>query len=285
MHYLDYNEKKQHGTEDFPLEYYYINEHHPRYHMPFHWHKETELLHVLDGKIRLYLDDQEHFACAGDLLYISDGVIHGGEPLNCTYECLVFDRKPLLMNTNVIRRSLRKIDQKQLLVQEHFDYSYQELLQCSNRLFSFAKKNIPGWEMSTLGCLLELYGIIFQKKYFQPINKIDHIHGKMHQLKPVLEYIEMNYPFQITLETLSHIAGMSPKYFCRFFRAVIHRTPIDYLNYYRIERACHLMETEDISISEAAYRCGFNDSSYFARSFKKYKQLTPKQFMKQTTIL
>ena len=34
MHYLDYNEKKQHGTMDFPIEYYHVDEHHPRYNMP-----------------------------------------------------------------------------------------------------------------------------------------------------------------------------------------------------------------------------------------------------------
>ncbi len=45
MHYLDYNEK-QHNTADFPLAYYYVDEQHPRYHMPMHWHKETELIQV-----------------------------------------------------------------------------------------------------------------------------------------------------------------------------------------------------------------------------------------------
>ena len=66
----------------------------------------------------------------------------------------------------------------------------------------------------------------------------------------MLEYIELNYQSPITLEDLSRLAGMSSKYFCRFFRAVIHRTPIDYLNYYRIERACYLMAAEDISVTE-----------------------------------
>lgn len=74
---------------------------------------------------------------------------------------------------------------------------------------------------------------------------------------------------------------MSPKYFCRIFRTVIHRTPIDYLNYYRIEKACYLLETEDLSITEVAYHCGFNDSSYFIRCFKKYKQITPTKYLKK----
>ena len=96
MHYLDYNEKQAHGTADFPLAYYYVDEHRPRYHMPFHWHKETELLRVVEGQLRLSLDDREYVVSAGELIYIGEGVIHGGEPENCIYECAVFDPKPLL---------------------------------------------------------------------------------------------------------------------------------------------------------------------------------------------
>ena len=57
MHYLDYSEKIQHGTPDFPLAYYYVDEKHPRYHMPMHWHREVELLRVLRGRLRLYADN------------------------------------------------------------------------------------------------------------------------------------------------------------------------------------------------------------------------------------
>lgn len=57
-------------------------------------------------------------------------------------------------------------------------------------------------------------------------------------------------------------------------------TPIDYLNYYRIECACEMLSTKDISIKEAAISCGFNDTSYFIKVFHKYKGVTPKQFTK-----
>ena len=59
MHYLDYNEKKQHGTMDFPIEYYHVDEHHPRYNMPFHCHKELEIIRILEGILFLKLDDEE----------------------------------------------------------------------------------------------------------------------------------------------------------------------------------------------------------------------------------
>ena len=284
MHYLDYNEKRQHGTRDFPLAYYHIDQYHPRYNMPFHWHQETEILHVIKGSIRFYLDDREYLASAGDLIHISAGVIHGAQPEDCVYECLVFDSKSLLMHTQAARQYLRGAGYQQFFIQEYFHEILPDLKVCVQSLFSSVRIQSSGWELSVLGGLFQFYGILFREGLYtnSPEECIRVKQLKIHQLKPVLEYIDTHYSQPVTLETLSRIAGMSPKYFCRFFHTVIHRTPIDYLNYYRIERACYLMETEDLSVTEAAYRCGFSDSSYFVRCFKKYKQTTPKQFIKKT---
>ena len=88
--------------------------------------------------------------------------------------------------------------------------------------------------------------------------------------------MESSYNKQITLEEMAGSVDMSPKYFCRFFHEMTHRTPIDYLNYYRIERACYQLMTTDQSITEVAYSSGFN----FIKTFKKYKGTTPKQYLK-----
>ena len=80
MHYLDYHEQIPHRTGDFPLDYYYVDESFPRYRMTMHWHKETEIIRIRSGKMRLFLDDGELTAEAGDLLTVGGGVIHGGEP-------------------------------------------------------------------------------------------------------------------------------------------------------------------------------------------------------------
>ena len=102
----------------------------------------------------------------------------------------------------------------------------------------------------------------------------------MNSIKNVLSYISENYDSNISLDMLAKIAGMNPKYFCRYFRSMTERTPIDYLNYYRIECACEMLTTKNISVKEAAISCGFNDESYFIKIFHKYKGITPKQFAK-----
>ena len=62
---------------------------------------------------------------------------------------------------------------------------------------------------------------------------------------------------------------------CHFFQQLTHRTPIDYLNAYRIEQACCLLLSGAHSVTDAAYCCGFNDLSYFIRIFRRYKGTSP----------
>ena len=278
IHYLDYNEKKQHGTLDFPIEYYHVNEHHPRYNMPFHCHKELEIIRILEGILYLKLDDEEFEAKAGDIIFINEGVIHGGLPHNCIYECIVFDIQRLLMHTDTCRFYIRLITKHQIIVQNHFTKNSHSLHRIINHLFISMQHSEPGSELITMGTLFELFGIIYQKKLYQ--DKVDDAKSsrKMMQLKPVLEYIDSNYGQTITLNELSRIAGMSPKYFCSYFHSIIHRTPIDYLNYYRIERACSELSTSDLTLTEVAYRCGFSDVCYFIKTFKRYKGITPHRY-------
>ncbi len=279
MHYLDYNEKKQHGTSDFPIAYYHVDEQHPRYNMPFHWHKEFEIIQVLEGRLVLHLDDEEIQAGAGDTIFISEGVIHGGFPEHCIYECIVFDIKPLLMHTDTCRNYLRRITHHHITVHKHFTRQDRTISRIVGHLFKSIQKKAPGSELITVGTLYELFGIIFEKSYFQKTEKSsDRSSKKTAVMKQVLEYMEQNYSSSITLDDLSQIAGMTPKYFCRYFHAVAQKTPMDYLNYYRIERACFLLSTLDLTVTEAAFQCGFNDSSYFVKTFKKYKGVTPKQY-------
>ena len=100
----------------------------------------------------------------------------------------------------------------------------------------------------------------------------------MDQIKSVLEYIEANFSSPLSLEKLAGVVGMNPKYFCRVFTRLTHQSPMDYVNFYRVEQAAFLLSSTDLSITTAAMECGFWDSSYFTKVFKKYKGITPRAY-------
>ena len=107
---------------------------------------------------------------------------------------------------------------------------------------------------------------------------------EIEHLKRVLAVIEEHYSECITLDDLARSAGMNSKYFCRYFREMTHRTPIDYVNYYRIEQACFKLATSNLPIAEIGMSCGFNDESYFIKTFKKYKGVTPKKYLSEPLV-
>ncbi len=282
MLYLNYNEQQEHGTKEFPIAFYHVESNHPRYEMPFHWHKEYEIVLVHKGLFRLMLDNSEITAGPGESIFISSGMIHGGIPDECIYECLVFDPDILSVPSESCRRYLRQIKRQNLLVTPLITGHTPRLMNTINRLFADMAAREKGFELAVTGCLFEIIGLIFREEHY--LSNIDNPlppfkHGK--QLKAVFEYIESNYSTPITLRELSQISGMSPKYFCRYFQTIAHRTPMDYLNYYRIEQSCSLLCTTDLPVTAVAYDCGFNDCSYFIKTFKKYKNITPRQYQLQ----
>ncbi|MBQ0148586.1 MAG: helix-turn-helix transcriptional regulator, partial [Flavobacteriaceae bacterium] len=72
--------------------------------------------------------------------------------------------------------------------------------------------------------------------------------------------------------------------FCNFFKQATQMSFTEYLNRYRIDKACLLL-LEDISVSECSFRCGFNHVPYFNKTFKKYIHQTPSEFIKQNRRL
>ena len=103
---------------------------------------------------------------------------------------------------------------------------------------------------------------------------------KIDLIKSVLEYTERHYNSPITLNELAAVAGMNPRYFCRFFRSITHQTPIEYVNMYRIEKAAQMLHNTRLPITDICMECGFNDSSNFIKVFRKYKGTTPNQYRK-----
>ena len=94
-------------------------------------------------------------------------------------------------------------------------------------------------------------------------------------MKTVLDFMEGQLHAPLTLDELAAAVHMSPRYFCRFFREMTHRTPVDYLNYLRVEHAARLLASSAFPSRRLPYSCGFNDLSYFIKIYKKYKGITP----------
>lgn len=284
MKYIDCNEKKQRGRFDFPAESYYVDPSHPQYTMPFHWHMECEFIHIIKGSFPLSLGSETKQLQENECLFIPGGVIHGGSPEDCIYECLVFDLEHFLHSTSISKEVTDRIINKS----NRYQYSNENNPQCNNiviEMFKVMKEKLPGYEYITTGLIWKFVGTIIQLHLYKE-NEKDEIKNdkRAEQMKNVLIRIKKDYASPITLNDLAGEAAMAPKYFCKIFRQVTGRTPIDYLNYYRIECACELLCNTNSSVTEIALSCGFNDLSYFVKQFRRHKNISAKEYRKQYAV-
>ena len=100
------------------------------------------------------------------------------------------------------------------------------------------------------------------------------------RLRPVMEYIEENYKEKIYIDDLAEKLMVSPDYFTRMFKESIGKTPIDYINGLRINRALELLENPRLSVAAVAEEIGFCNPNYFHKIFKQYMDVSPIAYRK-----
>ncbi len=279
MKYLDYKERRQQGTYEFPLAFYHMYPGGPRYEMTCHWHPEYEIIRIIQGSFRLTLDGQPYLASPGDVLFIHAGVLHGGIPEHCIYECIVFDLKLLIGGNHICNKWLQRLINNEIRLPVCFSGIDEETDRTAQELFTLLHNRSRGFEFMTQGMLYQLLGLLYGAKQYRSHDEKKPAGRKyIDRLKGVITYIEDHYTEEVTLDTMAEIADLNPRYFCRFFKKLTDRTPIEYLNYYRIESACRRLLKDEASVTEIAYGCGFNDSSYFIKVFHEIKGMTPGQY-------
>lgn len=272
---LDYNERVAHEMQNIPLSFYHVDEKHHAYHAPLHFHRSSEMVRVLSGKLKMYLDGKKIIVSPGDILFINQEIIHGFFPINCVYEIINFDADEILMRTTLCKNALRIFTNSHVTILPFHPTKDASIHHLANQLFDFASTESEDNDLLILGALFELLGTIYAKHHYTENFKTS---TNAKRFKPVLEYIEKSYMNPIKLTDMAEVFGISASHFSVLFHDFFRQTPIDYLNSYRIERACLLLVHSDLPVTEVAYRCGFNDSAYFVKVFKKYKNTTPKKY-------
>jgi AraC-like DNA-binding protein len=280
MHYRHYHENWKRGTLDFPFKLYHVSSTHPRYEMVLHWHIEFELIRVLEGSFKMSLNEKEVLVTQGSSLLVLPGVLHAGVPEDCVYECIVFDMDILINKNDSTGKLIHTLKNQEMEAYYAFPGTDTRTQLVVDSIFDSIAFRGEGYQTIALGGLYQLVGLIFNKGYIKgDAPSAGNQYRRISQLKTVLSFFDANYHRPISLEEISECVNMSPKYFCRFFKEMTRRTPMDHLNYYRIERACQQLLISDLPITEIAFNCGFNDLSYFIKTFKRYKGTTPKKYL------
>ena len=98
------------------------------------------------------------------------------------------------------------------------------------------------------------------------------------RLNEVKDYIDSCSNEDITLESLSKIALMSPFHLLRQFKKNFQTTPYQYLISRRLDRAMDILNRSDATLADICFIAGFRDTSSFCKLFRKKYRLSPQQY-------
>ena len=102
-----------------------------------------------------------------------------------------------------------------------------------------------------------------------------------HQLIPdCIEYLRNNYAQKITIEELSNNFFLSKSYLSSLFKKATGSGVVEYLQHIRIEKACELLSSTTLSITEIGAQVGYTDYRFFNKSFKKITGVTAHEYRK-----
>ncbi len=156
---------------------------------------------------------------------------------------------------------------------------------CRKLSREFALKS-PGWTASMSGLIYEalLFMIRGHASAFQ-IAGAGIGHGELPRLLPTLEFLHKNLAQpDLTIGQLARCAFLSESQFRRLFTRIIGTNPVHFIQQQRIDRACKLLRMTDSSIEQIAEACGFADTPFFVRVFKKWTGVSPRRFRMHTEV-
>jgi AraC-like DNA-binding protein len=137
-------------------------------------------------------------------------------------------------------------------------------------------------DLERLVAVLDLLRLLAQSEERRPLASPGYspsLHQRdIRRIDRVMRYLQQHKAEPIALETVAQLIGLTPKSFCRFFKANTGKTFVSYLNELRIGDACQKLIETGASITEIAMDCGFNNLSNFNRRFREIKGLAPREF-------
>ncbi len=243
-----------------------------------HWHDHLQFVYFTAGETMVYCNGRPFQAKAGDLVLINANELHYGENLGDYMTCYV-----VRIDLSLLSDAADSCQMKYMAPLMHNKISFrnmigdERIIQCIRRMIAEHLSREMGFELALKAAAYDVLVFLFrdhlEKSYSAKEQKL--LLRNVKRFQQVSDFLNAHYAEKISLDRLATVANMSKYHFCRLFSQLTGRSPGDYVNRLRIDKALALLKESDLNITEIAFACGFNDSNYFCRVFRKYQKVSP----------
>jgi len=251
----------------------------------WHSHKQFELLFVLDGSTVYEFQGCDPIELAGGhFMVVPPGMMHRGEqdlrmPTTLIGIVLAFDARGATRNTPFTVRELgwlRRHFKTNSLTVHPLGQDLRQTIAQLDRKLSGKKQNDD--ELSAADLRIDVCSAISGAA--RQLSAVDSRDSQF-IVNAAIDYMRDCLDESLSVGKLVTHTGYGRSRFFELFRANTGMTPNDYLRRLRLEAARELLSNTSRSVTEIAFKVGFNSSQYFSTVFLQYTGLTPTGFRSQ----
>lgn len=241
---------------------------------------------VMEGTLTLHAGSQTAFVHAGDGFFINTQVRHlfttaTNDPVllySVSFHPRIIGGSADSVYWQKYINPLSSNSSYPLQVFHKQETSDEESLQHILHVLRTLQYRIPGYELLVRNELSFVILDLIGRQSFEQ-NSISRKQLRNEErIHHMLQYIEQHYAEPISLQDLSSSISISVSECIRCFKDTLMMTPINYIRMFRLIKAEEQILHTNKTISEIAYDCGFPETSYFNKCFKKQYKQTPLQY-------
>ena len=251
-----------------------------------HWHDEIEIIRIRKGSIHCHVNDSDVLLNPGELCFINYDTLHrvyNTEDVTGDLDVLTVKTEMLSHNREIYEKYILPIIRNPDFAHVQMDgrNSYAKLISdIFDALYDLIAERPAGYELDVIGYIY----MIFRRLYQVYISETDipvSYNSDIALQRRMTAYIYEHYNEKITLDDIAGAAGVSRSKCGNLFTKFTQKTPVNFLNSYRLEMGSKLLLSSDEPISYIANACGIGEQSYFNRLFMKEFGCTPLEWRKK----
>ncbi|MBE6857754.1 MAG: AraC family transcriptional regulator, partial [Ruminococcus sp.] len=270
------DETNMHGTSEFPIAVYHADV--TDNFVSWHWHEEMEFGFVTEGSVLMECGNERFTLNIGDIYFLNSNTLHAlfrsAKEKKSVFRSIVvhgsiiggkddsiYHKKYLLPITT--NSSLRK------MIFTPDDNNYSKLSSHLKNVWNSVNIEVPDYELIVRNELSAVFLILKQlAENDVPVSSNASLVQET-RLRDILNFIHAHYAEKITLDDIAAASFISKSEVLRCFKNITGQSPIGYLKNCRLRNAAYMIQNTAYSINTICELCGFDDHSYFSKSFKE----------------
>lgn len=251
-----------------------------------HAHNYFEIYYLVRGECNFFLYDNVYHMKSGSMAFIPADTLHKTIYLDGEDHERICVEFTLDYASDIIE-TIGQLKFEQLLYNNFFTVP-EQYIPIAAHIYSMLireKKKPDVFSTCSIKNLFQQLLVLLMRSFDNPLEQTNPtsqapVHVVDESIQTAMNYICRNFAENITLDLVAQQLHLNTSYFSKKFKNINGFGFKEYLNKVRINHSEKLLLETNLSITDIAFQCGYQNSNYFGDAFKHLNKISPSEFRK-----